>query len=104
MAQSDTSEPRADVLAESQCRPPNCLRAFRVRISRIAGRIWPRLPTHYKSARLLSNAIRITAIAMSRRVMGIVAFGRVQADMTLKVKHLAFGSGLLRHATVRGLG
>jgi hypothetical protein len=27
----------------------------------------------------------------------------VKPVITLKVKHLAFGSGLLRHATVRGL-
>jgi len=28
----------------------------------------------------------------------------VKPVITLKVKHLALGSGLLRHATVRGLG
>jgi len=28
----------------------------------------------------------------------------VKPVITLKVKHLAFGSGLLRHATVEGLG
>jgi ATP-dependent DNA ligase len=28
----------------------------------------------------------------------------VKPKLSLKVRHLAFGSGLLRHATVRGLG
>ena len=34
----------------------------------------------------------------------VIVSNSVQPVITLKVKHLAFGSGLLRHATVRGLG
>jgi len=34
----------------------------------------------------------------------VIVSNSVKPVITLKVKHLAFGSGLLRHATVQGLG
>jgi len=53
-------------------------------MSWIAGRIWPWLPSRYKSTHLLgtANAIRINAVAVSRGVMGTVEVGRTPTDLT----------------------